>query len=68
MLFRRDVWVLPTQQNFEKRLLAAARPNLHIFRLLENFLELYSESYKPISKVCVLSGNFSKLSLKNEGV
>ena len=62
------MWVLPTQQNFEKRLLTAARPNLHIFRLLENFLELYSRSYRPISKVCILAGNFSKLSLKDEGV
>ena len=32
---------MPTQQNLEKQLLAAARPNLYIFRVLEKFFKNY---------------------------
>ena len=37
----RSEWVLPTQQNLENGyLLTAAKPNLCIFRDIENFVEL----------------------------
>ena len=40
MLFWWGVWVLPTNKNLKKWLRTAAKSNLHIFRDLENFLEL----------------------------